>query len=46
MLRMGPHEELWHYNADSHITDWLEEKGYSFDVVTDEDLHAEGLSLI
>jgi N,N-dimethylformamidase len=46
MLRMGPHEELWQYNADSHITDWLEEKGFSFDVVTDDDLHAEGLSLI
>ena len=46
MLRMGPHEELWQYNADSHITDWLEEKGYAFDVVTDDDLHAEGSSLI
>ena len=46
MLRMGPHEELWQYNADSHITDWLEEKGYAFDVVTDDDLHAEGLGLI
>ena len=46
MLRMGPHEELWQYNADSHITDWLDEKGYAFDVVTDDDLHAEGSSLI
>ena len=46
MLRMGPHEELWQYNADSHITDWLAEKGFSFDVVTDDDLHAEGVSLI
>ena len=46
MLRMGPHEELWQYNADSHITDWLAEKGYAFDVVTDDDLHAEGVSLI
>ncbi|HCK76749.1 MAG TPA: N,N-dimethylformamidase [Gammaproteobacteria bacterium] len=46
MLRMGPHEELWQYNADSHITDWLEEKNISFDVITDDDLHTEGSSII
>lgn len=33
-------------NADLHLTDWLEHKGYAFDVITDEDLHHEGSALI
>ena len=33
---------LRHYPADTHLLDWLEESGYRFDVVTDEDLHREG----
>jgi N,N-dimethylformamidase len=37
---------LWGYNADTHITDWLEAKGFAFDVATDEDLHAEGATLL
>ncbi|MDH3694402.1 MAG: N,N-dimethylformamidase large subunit [Gammaproteobacteria bacterium] len=37
---------LRHYPADTHIYDWLEQKGFQFDVVTDEDLHDEGVDLI
>ena len=37
---------LRHYPADTHLFDWLEENGYRFDVVTDEDLHREGHDLI
>ena len=37
---------LRHFPADSHITDWLEERGFGFDVVTDEDLDAEGVGLL
>ena len=38
---------LWQFNADTHITDWLESHmGVEFDVITDEDLHAEGLDLL
>ena len=37
---------LRHLPADSHLTDWLEEKGFPFDVITDEDLDAEGLPLL
>ncbi len=37
---------LRHLPADSHLTDWLEEKGFAFDVVTDEDLDAHGVDLI
>ena len=37
---------LWQLNADLHLTDWLEEKNLDFDVVTDEDLHVEGVDLL
>jgi len=37
---------LWQFNADLHLSDWLERKGFEFDVITDEDLHAEGLDLL
>ncbi|WP_457581094.1 N,N-dimethylformamidase beta subunit family domain-containing protein [Ensifer canadensis] len=35
-----------HFPADSHLTDWLEEKGYAFDVLTDEDLDRDGLAAL
>ncbi len=37
---------LRHYPADSHILAWLEAKAIAFDVITDEDLDAEGAALI
>ncbi|MGY4800928.1 N,N-dimethylformamidase beta subunit family domain-containing protein [Teichococcus aerofrigidensis] len=37
---------LRHYPADTHILAWLEDKGFSFDIVTDEDLHEEGAALL
>ena len=36
----------WQLNADLHIVDWLEAIGQKFDVVTDEDLHGEGIGLL
>jgi N,N-dimethylformamidase len=36
----------WQLNADLHVVDWLDAIGQKFDVVTDEDLHAEGLGLL
>ncbi|MCV9961935.1 N,N-dimethylformamidase large subunit [Pararhizobium sp. BT-229] len=35
-----------HFPADSHLTDWLEEKGFAFDVITDEDLDRDGLAAL
>ena len=32
--------------ADLHLIDWIEAKGHAYDVITDEDLHAEGLDLL
>ena len=37
---------LHQYNADTHIIDWLEAMGHDYDVITDEDLHYEGLDLL
>lgn len=37
---------LWQFNADLHLIDWLTEKGFDFDVITDQDLHFEGAELL
>ncbi len=37
---------LWQFNADLHLTDWLEQMGFEFDVHTDEDLDREGVALL
>jgi N,N-dimethylformamidase len=37
---------LWQFNADLHLIDWLTTMGYEFDVVTDQDLHHEGVDAI
>jgi N,N-dimethylformamidase len=37
-----PHQ----FGADLHLVDWLEAKGHTFDVITDEDLHVEGVDLL
>lgn len=37
---------LRHLPADTHLTDWMEQKGIAFDVITDEDLDDEGLPLL
>ena len=34
------------FNADTHITDWLDALGIEHDVITDEILHEEGLPLL
>ena len=35
-----------HLPADLYLLDWLEQMGHRYDVITDEDLHAEGLQLL
>lgn len=46
ILNARPKRALWNFNADLHITDWLEAIGQPYDVITDEDLHEEGLALL
>ena len=38
----GPHQ----LNADLHLVDWLHETGHKVDVITDEDLHEDGVELL
>ena len=37
---------LWNLFLDFCLLDWLEAQGQSYDVITDDDLHAEGLPLL
>jgi N,N-dimethylformamidase len=37
---------LRHFVADTHLLAWLEDKGFDYDIVTDEDLDDEGLDLL
>lgn len=37
---------LRHFQADSHLIAWLENQGYDYDIVTDRELHDEGVSAI
>jgi N,N-dimethylformamidase beta subunit-like, C-terminal/Concanavalin A-like lectin/glucanases superfamily len=36
----------WQFMPDTHIVDWLEVKGFTVDVITDQDLHFEGAALL
>ena len=40
------HASLWQLSADMHLVDWLESNGIAYDVLTDEDLHAEGVECL
>ncbi len=37
---------VWQFPADLHLIDWLDEKGFEYDVVTDLELHEEGRALL
>jgi N,N-dimethylformamidase len=37
---------LRHFVADTHLLAWLEDKGLDYDIITDEDLDDEGLSIL
>lgn len=42
----GSGSNVWQFNADTHILDWLERIGQPFDVITDEDLEEDGVSAL
>jgi len=37
---------LRHFQADSHLTAWLHAKGIDYDIITDEELHNDGVEAI
>jgi N,N-dimethylformamidase len=52
VVNMRPHYHLplvrsaHQFPADLHLVDWLQEKGFDVDVITDEVLHTEGRELL
>ena len=45
-MNTRPTGRLWNYCSDLFVVDWLEQIGLGYDVITDDDLHAEGLGLL
>lgn len=41
-----PKGRHWNFNLDLFIIDWLEKVGLPYDVVTEDDLHREGVALL
>ncbi|UGS36038.1 N,N-dimethylformamidase beta subunit family domain-containing protein [Capillimicrobium parvum] len=52
LVNMRPYYEAWELrgphqlSADLHVLDWLGTTGRAHDVITDDDLHTEGLDLL
>lgn len=46
ILNMAPGTPAWSFNADTHILGWLEHEDIAYDVITDEDLHREGVAAL
>ena len=46
MLGYRPRSGLWSFNADTHITAWLDDCGFAWDAISDHALHEEGLALL
>ena len=42
----GPGSRHRHFQADSHLWAWLHKKGFSYDIVTDQELHDDGVDAI
>ncbi len=36
----------WQFPSDLYLIDWLEHQGYDYDVLTDEDLHRDGVQAL
>ena len=46
VLNLKPRTLMWSFNADTNLIAWLQRIGADYDVVTDEDLHREGATLL
>ncbi|WP_374442296.1 N,N-dimethylformamidase beta subunit family domain-containing protein [Stella sp.] len=46
ILNMRPRANTFNYVNDTHVLDWLEEKGFAYDVITDEDIHRHGTAVL
>ncbi len=46
IMNLRPDVRMWSFNADTAILHWLEQGGWDYDVITDHDIHREGVSLL
>ena len=46
VANVRPTGRHWNFNIDMFLVDWLEHLGGDYDVITEEDLHREGLDLL
>ncbi|BBK31601.1 N,N-dimethylformamidase [Stella humosa] len=46
ILNMRPRANSFNYVNDTHVLDWLEEKGFEYDIIADDDIHREGAALL
>ena len=46
ILNMRPRGNTFNYVNDTYFIDWLEEKGFAYDIVTDDDIHRDGAALL
>ena len=42
----GTDSGLRHFQADSHLITWLEQQGYEYDIITDQELNDDGVEAI
>lgn len=46
IVNTRPKRAIWNFNADLHIIDWLHGTNQPYDIITDDQLHAEGVDLL
>ena len=46
VLNIRPGTRLWNFNADMMVVEWLNAKGFTHDVITDEDIDRDGLAIL
>lgn len=46
IMNMSPNARYWTFGGDGYLTGWLDASGIKADVITDEDLHKEGESIL
>ena len=46
ILNTRPRGNVFNYGNDTHLIDWLEERGQDYDVVADDDIHRYGVQTL
>ena len=46
ILNTRPRGNVFNYGNDTHLLDWLEERGQDYDIVTDDDIHHHGVDVL